>query len=205
MVFTSRYFLIIAYVFIIIAINSFGALYKNVQTQYSNVELYKNYTNTCTPTTNTSQKYIISITTIPSRVKHIQDTVNSLLNQSPKPYKIVVNIPKKYKRFPHETCKIPLFLKNNERIIINEIDIDYGPATKLLGLKNIDIVHNKEVSAILITDDDMKKSNTWAFELLSRMNNVDEVYQLMITKNKYMDFKIYGYKGFGLYSSYLPE
>ena len=43
----------------------------------------------------------ISISTIPSRIKSIDKTINSLLSQTLKPDKIFVNIPNKYKRFKY--------------------------------------------------------------------------------------------------------
>ena len=73
----------------------------------------------------------ISISTIPSRIKSIDKTINSLLSQTLKPDKIFVNIPNKYKRFKNniEEKDIPNFS--------NEVEItrceDFGPGTKLLG------------------------------------------------------------------------
>ena len=90
----------------------------------------------------------ISISTIPSRIKSIDKTINSLLNQTLKPDKIFVNIPNKYKRFKNnvEEKDIPNFS--------NEVEItrceDFGPGTKLLGsLKKID-----KNSLLILADDD---------------------------------------------------
>jgi len=41
----------------------------------------------------------ISISTIPPRLKNLNESVRSLLNQTRKPDKIFINIPYKYKRF----------------------------------------------------------------------------------------------------------
>ena len=38
--------------------------------------------------------YIISLTTIPSRVNYIENTIKSLFEQTLKPTKIILNIPK---------------------------------------------------------------------------------------------------------------
>jgi len=43
-----------------------------------------------------SNKYIISLTTIPSRINYIETTIKSLVEQTLKPEKIILNIPKKY-------------------------------------------------------------------------------------------------------------
>ena len=52
----------------------------------------------------------ISLTTIPSRVKNLHKSVESLLKQTHKPDKIFINIPNKYKRFKEtiENNQLPL-------------------------------------------------------------------------------------------------
>ena len=44
-------------------------------------------------------KIIVSFSTIPTRVHDIEPVLKSLNNQTLKPDKIYLNIPKKYKRF----------------------------------------------------------------------------------------------------------
>ena len=91
----------------------------------------------------------VSITTIPPRVKNIEKSIQSLLNQTLKPDKIFINIPSNYKRF-RETIKdvqIPNFKDNIVEIIRCE---DYGPGTKLLGS-----LHKlKKDSLVILADDD---------------------------------------------------
>ena len=41
----------------------------------------------------------VSISTIPQRIKNLNESVKSLLNQTKKPDKIFINIPFKYQRF----------------------------------------------------------------------------------------------------------
>ena len=74
----------------------------------------------------------VSLTTIPSRIKNLNKSVESLLNQSFKPDKIFINIPNKYKRFKEivEKNHIPKFADPIVEIIRCE---DFGPGTKLLG------------------------------------------------------------------------
>ena len=91
----------------------------------------------------------ISLTTIPKRVKSLEKSVDSLLNQTYKPNKIFINIPKKYKRFK-EIIKdedIPKF--DNPIIEITRCE-DFGPGTKLLGSLN----KFKKNSLIILADDD---------------------------------------------------
>ena len=91
----------------------------------------------------------VSLTTIPQRVKNLNKSIESLLNQSQKPDKIFINIPFKYKRFT-ETInddQIPKF--DNNLIEITRCE-DYGPGTKLLGSLN----KLKRNSLIILADDD---------------------------------------------------
>ena len=44
--------------------------------------------------------FCVSLTTIPSRLKNLELTIKSILEQTVKPDKIFLNIPYKYKRFP---------------------------------------------------------------------------------------------------------
>ena len=41
----------------------------------------------------------VSLTTIPERIKNIEKSINSIISQTLKPDKIVLNIPYKYERF----------------------------------------------------------------------------------------------------------
>lgn len=109
-------------------------------------------------------KYIISFTTIPTRLKNIHFTIDSLLNQLVKPEKIILNVPKIYSlRFKTSIDIISvneLLKKYQNKIIINYVDEDYGPGTKLLGLlKNNIIDINVENLYIMLLDDDMLYPN----------------------------------------------
>jgi hypothetical protein len=111
-------------------------------------------------------KLIISLTTIPTRIDKIENVLESLLNQTIKADMIYINIPKKYSRFS-ECAKVPDFITNkyNDRVKIFYLEEDYGPATKFIGcLLNPDI-SDKDI--ILITDDDIEKTNIWTTKLLN--------------------------------------
>ena len=108
-------------------------------------------------------KIIISLTTIPSRIKLIEPVIDSLCKQVVKPNAIYINIPKIYNRFG-KCPEIPTFLKLNGKVHINYLDIDYGPGTKFIGTilnKNI-----KENDIVIITDDDTIKERHWLGGLL---------------------------------------
>ena len=91
----------------------------------------------------------VSLTTIPPRIKNLEKSVYSLLNQSRKPDKIFINIPHKYRRFKEiiNNDQIPNF--EDSRIEITRCE-DYGPGTKLLGSLN----KFAKDSLIILADDD---------------------------------------------------
>ena len=96
----------------------------------------------------------VSLTTIPSRVKNLNKSVESLLNQTQKPDKIFINIPFKYRRFTEtiENEQIPKF--DNSIVEITRCE-DSGPGTKLLGsLKKL-----KKNSLLILADDDQVYEN----------------------------------------------
>lgn len=104
-------------------------------------------------------KYIVSLTTIPSKFDNIHFAINSILNQNLLPEMIVINIPKVYDfRFENLTIseeKINIFLEKcpNKNIVINRIEKDYGPGTKLLGLLNMNMNIDPNTYIILVDDD----------------------------------------------------
>ena len=91
----------------------------------------------------------ISISTIPPRLKNLNESVNSLLNQTRKPDKIFVNIPYKYKRFSAtiENNQIPKF--DSDIVEVTRCE-DCGPGTKLLGSLN----KLEKNSLVILADDD---------------------------------------------------
>lgn len=94
---------------------------------------------------------VISLTTLPSRIKNIRPTIASLCDQTIQPEKIILNIPKESRR---EKCGyvIPEFLKNNPLVLINEVEEDLGPATKLLP--TLKKYWNEHEQKIIVVDDD---------------------------------------------------
>tara|TARA_B110000438_G_scaffold2771_1_gene2863 strand:- start:1190 stop:1921 length:732 start_codon:yes stop_codon:yes gene_type:complete len=96
----------------------------------------------------------VSISTIPARLKNLNQSVQSLLNQTQKPDKIFINIPFKYRRFS-ETInddQIPKFDSN--LIEITRCD-DSGPGTKLLG----SLSKLEKNSLLILADDDQNYEN----------------------------------------------
>ena len=91
----------------------------------------------------------VSLSTIPQRLKNLNESVKSLLKQTQKPDKIFINIPYKYYRFSEtiEDNQIPKF--NKDVIQITRCE-DSGPGTKLLG--SLDKLEKN--SLLILADDD---------------------------------------------------
>ena len=91
----------------------------------------------------------VSLSTIPARLKNINKTIESLLNQTRKPDKIFVNVPLKYRRFSEtvESEQIPKF--NNSIVEVTRCE-DCGQGTKLLGSLN----KLEKNSLLILADDD---------------------------------------------------
>lgn len=112
-----------------------------------------------------STKIIVGITTTPIRLNAIGRTILSLLSQSKKPDEIVLTIPKTSARFgtPYEIKDMLLLrLIELKKITLNEINDDYGPATKFVGL----ILKNYHPDDILIWVDDDIVYNSFVVEKL---------------------------------------
>lgn len=93
---------------------------------------------------------IISLTTIPPRFKYLYITIESLLNQTICPDKIIIHIPEIYNNY--DSIDIPKY--SNDKIIINRQTKDYGPITKLLGLYHSELYNNMSNDDIIIVVDD---------------------------------------------------
>ncbi len=90
------------------------------------------------------------MSTIPSRVKNINQILEYINAQTLKPDKIYLNIPQQYKRFKDEI----ITKKDLDHIIKDNIEItrceDYGPGTKIMG--SIDKV--RKYDCVILLDDD---------------------------------------------------
>lgn len=92
---------------------------------------------------------VVSLTTIPIRIEHIEQTIKSLLYQDRLPKKIYLNIPHKSFRDGSEYT-IPKWLENLNALEIVRPDLDYGPSTKF-----IPTLERHDVNQlILVVDDD---------------------------------------------------
>tara|TARA_B100001093_G_scaffold122511_1_gene115217 strand:+ start:51 stop:1583 length:1533 start_codon:yes stop_codon:yes gene_type:complete len=142
--------------------------------------------------------FCVSLTSIPSRFSSVNKTIDSLNNQTKKPNKIFLNIPKSYKRFPNYNSK---FYKFNQKFKNVEIVTckDNGPGTKLLGsikkIRNYDYV-------ILVDDDHIYKKEMLSFFYLNALKNFENCYSFCVYNIK--DCKIgQGADGFMINTAFL--
>ena len=137
-----HYLLVILLILILITI-----IYFTISFLFSYKELYKINNNI---QIQTNSKIIVSLTTLPSRINKIHKVIESILNNTIKPDVIYINIPKFSKKEKKEYI-IPDNIKNIERVIINIIDEDYGPVTKIYPTL---LKENDPESIIICIDDD---------------------------------------------------
>ena len=111
---------------------------------------------------NDKPKIYISIATIPSRINTIYLVIDSFLNNTLKPDKIILQIPEKYLLFPEsydhiEKAKHILKKYIDDNIIyINILQKDYGPCNKYQGIIQYcenNNLHNCNFLSIIADDD----------------------------------------------------
>lgn len=79
-----------------------------------------------------SAKIIVSLTTSPKRIDKIKPVLDSIMAQTCKPDRIVLNLPRVFKRTGDTFSKpLPSFIKNNPIVHVNWCE-DIGPATKII-------------------------------------------------------------------------
>ena len=133
-------------------------------------------------------KIIVSVTTIPTRIKGLTQLVENLSSSTIKPDKIVFTITNKYKLFGDSTEHIEnintLFKKEIDEglVYINLIDIDkeeyndYGPCNKWIGayeyIKKNEFMDEFENDnyAVVVLDDDVVYHNNYIELLVSKHN-----------------------------------
>lgn len=105
--------------------------------------------------------FVITLSSIPPRFAHIGPTLESLLGQSARPDRVILYIPKTYRRFPDWDRALPLVPKGVE---IQRTESDLGPATKVLPAAR---EFRGQDTDILFGDDDRVYAPGWAARFLS--------------------------------------
>ena len=116
-------------------------------------------------------KFCVSLTTLPSRINNIAETLKSINSQTLKPEKIFINLPYEFRRFKDYKFKdfdIKKLLDNNIEIVRCK---DYGPSTKLMGsLENI----RNNYNCVILLDDD-HNYHPKLFEIFLKNYRIDQV------------------------------
>jgi len=105
--------------------------------------------------------FIISLTSIPPRFSVLNETLHSLLAQSVEPERLVVYLSQNYRRFGLLT-QLPKVPTGVELVVV---DVDYGPATKLLPA--VKEYRGREDIRVIFCDDDKVYDPNWAARLLA--------------------------------------
>lgn len=107
-------------------------------------------------------KFVISLTTIPSKIDYLHLMLNSLFNQTVSCEKVIINIPDQYSfRMEGKTIdqkKIDHLIDSYKdfSLELNRCKEDYGPGTKLLGLlEKYNITDFDQDTMIVLADDDV--------------------------------------------------
>lgn len=129
-------------------------------------EILKKYTRECIKNfpinIKCNSRVVVSLTTIPKRIKYLPKIIECIKNQTYQPDKIYINIPYYFKR-KNEYYQIPTDWKFDDNIYITRCE-DYGPATKLIG----SLEFEKDDDTIIITiDDDHNYHNNIILQLVT--------------------------------------
>lgn len=96
---------------------------------------------------------VASLTTIPSRLPYLKNVLNSIL--SDRSFNIIfLNIPlktRKGKEYPQDVIDELVTAVDSPRLVVNRIQKDYGPITKLVGCLNVVTDPN---TTVVVFDDD---------------------------------------------------
>lgn len=99
------------------------------------------------------QRVIVSMSTVPDRIKNLRPTIRSLLRQTRPPDEIVIAVPdfsiREQKRYI-----IPKYLSQLPRVRILRCGKDWGPATKFIGAIQHELAAGREDTLIMVVDDD---------------------------------------------------
>ena len=99
--------------------------------------------------------FVISLTTTPVRISKIKDTLESLLHQSVTNCRVILNLPKLFRQ--KESYVIQPWLvamqKEYPNLILNRMEKDYGPASKLVGA--VQYLSKESDTYIFFCDDDI--------------------------------------------------
>lgn len=144
----------------------------------------------------------ISLTTVPDRLNTtLPITINTLLAQTHPIKQIIINVPlktKKGKKYPtNEWIHQP---KYQDKVFINNIPEDYGPASKWLGA--IDIIPSD--AYIFICDDDIQyRKNVIKVMIKSVIKHPTK--QVFTNRNPFTNNLLWGFAGVIVQAKYMKK
>ena len=109
-------------------------------------------------------RVVISLSTIPERVKLLGPTLASLLDQSVDVDEIAINLP--YVSRKGKPYKVPKWLKRLHNVKIYRVEVDEGPGTKLLPTLRRE---RADTRIIVVDDDNIYNSET--IKVLIKVHN----------------------------------
>lgn len=137
----------LVYLLILLLIVSILMLYY-----VSHILTYNIYTDKSLLSYYLKPRIIVTLTTSPNRIYNIKSTLDSIMLQTVQPDLIILNLPKVFKRDNSRFTRIPDFILNNERVILNFCE-DIGPATKIVPTCTSTITNDTDI--IFSIDDDV--------------------------------------------------
>ena len=144
----------------------------------------------------------VSLTTIPSRLKQVRYTIDSLVKQTHRPEKIFLNIPYQYQRFPGQIISKESLqeFSNIKDLEIIRCD-DFGPGTKLLGSASN---FEKFSHVILVDDDHIYQKDMFEIFFREALKNPENAYSFCVYDIE--DLKVgQGADGFMINTNYLKN
>lgn len=116
------------------------------------------------------RQIVITLTAIPPRFVNLAAKFASIGNQSVRPDRVQLTLPKQYRRFPGERPALPAL---PDWVEVFETDVDYGPATKLLPAAERWAGTQTD---LLVCDDDRLQDRDWIARFTrTRARRVDDI------------------------------
>ena len=115
-------------------------------------------------------RVVVSMTTIPSNIGSLNDTLTSLMRQTYTPAQIYINFPKYNRRTQEPYGEPPAWLTAFPRVKVNHLEEDWGPVTKLAGCLHVETAPD----TLIITFDDDKVYSPHIIEKLVHHAQLDD-------------------------------
>src|SRR5438067_4870885 len=105
------------------------------------------------PKSDTDERIIASLSTLPDRIFNLEPTIRCLLNQTRPPDEIVLAVPE-YSRRQRRRYIIPEYVRELPKVRILQCETDWGPATKFIAVVQAELAAGRPNTLILVVDDD---------------------------------------------------